>query len=47
MAGTGAAELIKNTFHAEFIQDTAILPGIVSRKKQMIPRLLNAMKQEE
>ena len=26
MAGTGAAELIKNTFHAEFIQDTAILP---------------------
>ena len=47
MAGTGAAELIKNPFHAEFIQDTAILPGIVSRKKQMIPRLLNAMKQEE
>lgn len=47
MAGTGAEELIAKTFQAEVIEGVATLPGVVSRKKQMIPKLITAIKQEE
>ena len=47
MAGAGAEELVRKTFGAEVNGGVAVLPGVVSRKKQMIPRLINAIKQEQ
>ena len=47
MAGTGAEELVEKTFGVETVRGMAVLPGVVSRKKQMIPRLINAIKQEQ
>jgi len=47
MTGSGAEELIAKTFHTAIEDGVATLPGVVSRKKQMIPKLINALKQEE
>ena len=46
-AGAGASELIQKAFGVQEQDGVIVLPGVVSRKKQMIPRLISAMKQEE
>ena len=47
MAGSGAEELIQKTFQVELEDGVATLPGVVSRKKQLIPKLINALKLEQ
>ena len=47
MTGPGAEELACKTFGAEIENGVVTLPGVVSRKKQMIPLLINALKQEQ
>ncbi|MCI9156281.1 MAG: putative manganese-dependent inorganic diphosphatase [Lawsonibacter sp.] len=47
MAGSGAETLIKTAFDTEVVDGIATLPGVVSRKKQMIPRLISAIKSEQ
>lgn len=47
MVGAGAEELIAKTFHTKIENGVAVLPGVVSRKKQMIPSLIKALKQEQ
>lgn len=44
MVGENADEVIHRAFQAEVSDNVAVLPGVVSRKKQMIPALINAMK---
>ena len=44
MAGEGAGELVAQAFGAQLQNDVAVLPGVVSRKKQMVPALLGAIK---
>lgn len=46
MAGDGAAELVERAFGAETTDGVAVLPGVMSRKKQLIPALLTAIKAE-
>ncbi len=47
MAGKGAEDLARRAFGAEIQSDgTALLPGVVSRKKQVIPALMGAIKQQ-
>jgi len=46
-AGVGAEELVCKTFGVQPEGGVITLPGIVSRKKQMIPRLINAIKLEQ
>ena len=38
---------IRDSFHTALENGVATLPGVVSRKKQMIPALINAIKQEQ
>ena len=45
MAGEGAERVIARAFHAEVRDGMALLPGVVSRKKQMIPALMGAIKE--
>ena len=47
MAGRGADVLVEKAFHAPVENGMAILPGVVSRKKQMVPALINAIKLED
>lgn len=47
MAGEGAEELVKRAFGVEPEEGVAVLPGVMSRKKQMIPALLSAIKAEQ
>ena len=47
MVGPGADELVKKAFGASVEQGMAFLPGVVSRKKQMIPALINTIKQDQ
>lgn len=47
MVGTGAEELIAKTFNTTVEAGIATLPGVVSRKKQMIPSLVKAIKLEQ
>ncbi len=47
MAGEGAQELVERAFQTQVVDGVADLPGVVSRKKQMIPALLGAIKQGE
>lgn len=47
MAGLGAEELVGKAFHAAVENGAAVLPGVVSRKKQMIPSLISAIKLEQ
>ena len=44
MAGKGAEDLVRRAFGAEVKDGVAVLPGIVSRKKQVIPALMGAIK---
>ncbi len=44
MVGENADAVIRRAFQAEVTDNVAVLPGVVSRKKQMIPALINAMK---
>lgn len=46
MAGDGAVELVERAFGVEAKNGLATLPGVMSRKKQMIPALLSAIKAE-
>ena len=41
--GEGAQQLAQEAFGGETGDDSVVLPGIVSRKKQLIPALLNAL----
>ncbi len=45
MAGEGAEELAQRAFQVEVQDGIAVLPGVVSRKKQVIPALMAAIKQ--
>ena len=45
MAGEGAEQVIDQAFHAEVKDGMALLPGVVSRKKQVIPALTGAIKE--
>lgn len=47
MAGEGTEELVEKAFGAAVEQGMAVLPGVVSRKKQMVPLLISAIKQEQ
>ena len=47
MVGTGAEELVAKAFGTVIEEGVATLPGVVSRKKQMIPLLIKAIKQEQ
>ena len=47
MAGRGAEALVEKAFQAKVINGMAILPGVVSRKKQMVPALISAIKLED
>ena len=46
-AGSGAEELIAKAFGVRPEGGVITLPGIVSRKKQMIPRLISTIKLEQ
>ena len=45
MAGADAQEVIRKAFGVEVTDGAALLPGVVSRKKQVIPALMGALKQ--
>lgn len=44
--GAYAKELVENAFKVEATEESAILPGVVSRKKQLIPAFMTAMQDE-
>lgn len=46
MAGKGAESLVEKAFDTTVTDGMAVLPGVISRKKQMVPVLINAIKQE-
>ena len=43
--GDNAANLLKNAFGVEADEESAILKGVVSRKKQFIPALVGQLQQ--
>ena len=45
MAGDGAENVVKRAFGVDVTDGMATLPGVVSRKKQMIPALMEAIRQ--
>ena len=45
-AGKGAQALVERAFGAATEDGAAVLPGVVSRKKQVIPALISAMRQQ-
>ena len=45
MAGEGAEQVAARAFRTEVKDGMAVLPGVVSRKKQMIPALMGAIKE--
>ncbi len=45
MAGEGADQVVELAFGTGLENGRAVLPGVVSRKKQMIPALMRALKQ--
>ncbi len=47
MAGKGAESLVSRAFQVEVKDGVAVLPGVVSRKKQLLPRIINTMREEE
>jgi manganese-dependent inorganic pyrophosphatase len=45
--GDGAKELVKDAFELnEIDENSAVLPGVVSRKKQLIPRFMMALQEQ-
>ncbi len=47
MAGKGAESLVARAFQVEVKDGIAVLPGVVSRKKQLLPRIINTIREEE
>ena len=47
MAGKGAERLVESAFDAQVKDGMAVLPQVVSRKKQMVPALISAVKQAQ
>ena len=47
MAGKGAEVLVEKAFQTKVENGMAVLPGVVSRKKQMVPALINTIKLED
>ena len=47
MAGKGVERLVEYAFDTQVQNGMAVLPQVVSRKKQMVPALINAMKQAQ
>ena len=47
MAGKGAESLVSRAFQVEVKDGLAVLPGVVSRKKQLLPRIINTIREEE
>ena len=45
--GAGAAELVRTAFQTACGADSVVLPGVVSRKKQLVSPLLAALEQED
>lgn len=43
--GEGSARFVEQAFHAKVNNGTCFLPGIVSRKKQFIPAMINAIQE--
>ncbi|MDO5423842.1 MAG: putative manganese-dependent inorganic diphosphatase [Eubacteriales bacterium] len=43
--GGDSKELVAEAFHLENVGNSVILPGVVSRKKQLIPAFMNALQQ--
>ena len=43
--GEGSARFVEQAFHAKVQNGTCFLPGIVSRKKQFIPAMINAIQE--
>ena len=43
--GEGSARLVEQAFHAKVHNGKCFLPGIVSRKKQFIPAMINAIQE--
>ena len=41
--GKDPAEIVGEAFHTEVADGKAVLPGVVSRKKQLIPPLMAAL----
>ena len=44
MAGRGAEQIVSRAFGTEAADGRAVLPGVLSRKKQFIPALIDALK---
>ena len=44
--GNGADEVVKNAFNIANPQETILLEGVVSRKKQLIPQLMGTLQQD-
>ena len=44
--GRGAKDLVHTAFRQECGEHSVVLPGVVSRKKQMVTPLLSAMEEE-
>ncbi|MGN0482424.1 MAG: putative manganese-dependent inorganic diphosphatase [Lachnospiraceae bacterium] len=42
-AGEGAENLVRNAYHTEAVEGRYVLPGVVSRKKQLIPSFMEAL----
>ena len=45
--GDGAAKLVERSFEVSAQDALALLPGVVSRKKQLIPALINGLESEK
>ena len=45
-AGKGAEELMAGAFHVETKDNMFTLPGVISRKKQLIPALISYLQQQ-
>ena len=43
--GEGSARFVEQAFHAKVVNGTCYLPNIVSRKKQFIPAMINAIQE--
>jgi manganese-dependent inorganic pyrophosphatase len=42
--GEGAEALVQEAFEAETGDGSALLPGVISRKKQLLPALVNTLR---
>lgn len=45
MAGQGAEEVVAHAFGVEAKEAAAVLPGVLSRKKQFVPRLIDTLRE--